>query len=349
MSRSRQQSTTVIALALLLLCVPHASAVQRTQFDHLTTGFELRGFHRDLSCEYCHARGVFKGTPRTCEGCHTIGSRVNATPRPPSHIATRENCELCHSIYNFLPILRMDHSAVRGSCFSCHNGMTAKGKNPGHIASDNNCDACHTTNAFIPARLEHVNLVARGRACRTCHTGVRAAAVPRSHVVTSAECSDCHGTLAWSPARFDHSAITANCRSCHNGVTATGMVAGHMTASTDCSGCHRYPNWSAVAFVHASADYPGQHRASRACTACHTTNTEHATWLFAAYRSSCAGCHASLFRPQGHDKTVSGLQYNVSELQNCTGACHVYADAKMTTIARARPAGHHKVSDGAFH
>ena len=37
-------------------------------FDHLTTGYELRGAHRDLSCEYCHAKGVFKGTPRTCAG-----------------------------------------------------------------------------------------------------------------------------------------------------------------------------------------------------------------------------------------------------------------------------------------
>lgn len=338
-----------IAVLLLLLGLPNASAVQRTQFDHLTTGFELRGFHRDLSCEYCHAKGVFKGTPRTCEGCHTIGSRVSATARPPSHISTQDNCALCHSIYNFLPIFRMDHSAARGSCFSCHNGVTAEGKNPGHIASDNNCDACHTTNAFAPARLEHVNLVARGRACRSCHTGVRAASVPRNHVPTTAECGSCHTTFAWSPARFDHAGLSTNCRGCHNGATATGMVAGHLLTSIDCATCHRYPNWSAVTFVHAAAGYPGEHRTAATCTACHTTNTEHATWQFAAYRPTCGGCHANLFRAQGHQKTAAGLLYNVSELQNCAGACHVYADAKMATILKAKPAGHHKVTDGAFH
>jgi hypothetical protein len=43
------------------------------------------------------------------------------------------------------------------------------------------------------------------------------------------------------------------------------------------------------------------------------------------------------------------MKYNISELQNCSGACHVYTDAKLTTIAKPRPAGHHKVTDGAFH
>src|SRR3979490_3173899 len=82
--------TAALALVLFVFLMPHASAVQRTQFDHLTTGYELRGFHRDLSCEYCHLQGVFKGTPRTCVGCHAMGTRVNATPRPVTHILTQD-------------------------------------------------------------------------------------------------------------------------------------------------------------------------------------------------------------------------------------------------------------------
>jgi hypothetical protein len=332
-----------------LLWVSHAPAVQRTQFDHLTTGYELRGAHRDMSCEYCHVNGVFKGTPRTCVGCHTVGSRISSTPRPPSHISTQDNCELCHSIYNFLPIVHMDHTATRGSCFSCHNGVAAQGKGPDHIPADNNCDACHTTNAFVPARMDHVNLAAKSRSCRSCHAGVGASGMPRSHLPTTADCGSCHTTLAWSPARFDHSGLSTNCQSCHNGASATGKVAGHMTTALDCSTCHRYPNWTPVSFAHSSTEYPGGHRSATACTTCHTTNTDHATWQFAAYRPQCAGCHASLFKPEAHDKTAEGMKYNVAELQNCTAACHVYTDAKMTTIAKARPAGHHKVTDGAFH
>jgi hypothetical protein len=178
---------------------------------------------------------------------------------------------------------------------------------------------------------------------------VRAQSVSRAHIQTVAECGDCHTTLSWTPARFDHSRITANCQSCHNGSTATGKVAGHMTTSRDCSTCHRYPNWSTLIFVHSSTEYPGDHRSAPACTACHATNTEHATWQFGAYRPGCGGCHANLFKPEAHDKTAEGLKYNVTELPNCAAACHVYSDAKLTTISKARPAGHHKVTDGAFH
>jgi hypothetical protein len=188
-----------------------------------------------------------------------------------------------------------------------------------------------------------------GSTCRTCHSGIRAATTPRNHVPTTQDCGACHGTLSWSPARFNHTGLVANCQSCHNGGAATGKVANHMTTSLDCATCHHYPNWSTVIFAHTSAEYPGEHRGSPACTACHTTNTDKATWQFAAYRPGCGGCHANSFKPQAHPKTVEGMTYNISELQNCSGACHTYTDAKLTTISKARPAGHHKVSDGAFH
>jgi len=335
-------------VALILFCMPQATAVQRTQFDHLTTGYELLGAHRDLSCEYCHLQGVFRGTPRNCVGCHSIGSRVNAVPRPTGHIATQDDCRLCHSLYTFEPIIHVDHTAVRGTCFSCHNGAVAEGKIQGHIPSSNNCDACHTTNSFAVLRVDHAELVNRAAACRGCHTGVQASTMPRNHLATRQECSACHGTLAWTPARFDHSGIAGNCQSCHNGGTASGKVANHLATALDCSACHLYPNWSAITYVHKSSQYPGDHR-DPACTACHTTNLAQATWQFAAYRPGCAGCHANLFKPGGHEKTVGGMKYNVSELQNCTGACHIYTDTRLTTIAKVRPAGHHKVTDGAFH
>src|SRR5262249_9125562 len=85
-------------LLLMLFFTPHAAAVQRTQFDHLTTGYELLGAHRDLSCEFCHQRGVFKGTPRNCVGCHQAGSRISSTARPITHVSTTDDCQLCHSL-----------------------------------------------------------------------------------------------------------------------------------------------------------------------------------------------------------------------------------------------------------
>jgi hypothetical protein len=234
-----------LCMLLWLLALP-AAAVQRTGFDHLTTGFELKGAHRDMSCEYCHVDGVFRGTPRNCAGCHTIGGRISATSKPPNHIATNNGCELCHALYNFAPIYRMDHTAAKGTCFSCHNGVTAAGKNATHIASDNNCTACHTTVAFSSARLDHADLLQRDQ-CTACHNGVAASAKTMRHVATTGQCSDCHTTLAWSPARFNHFGLTNNCQSCHNGTVALGKVSNHIATSRDCSDCHRYPSWTPYA------------------------------------------------------------------------------------------------------
>jgi hypothetical protein len=259
----------LLVAAVLSITNTHVEAIQRTGFDHLTTGFELRDAHRDMACEYCHVNGVFKGTPRTCEGCHTIGGRISATPEPPRHIATTNSCSLCHAGYNFAPVIRVDHTAVKGSCVSCHNGLTATGKGAKHIASDSNCTACHTTVAFIPARMEHADLMQKEQ-CSGCHNGVRASAKTLHHLPTVASCNDCHTTLSWSPARFNHSGLLTNCQSCHNGITATGKVSNHVATPLDCSECHRYPSWSSVRVVRPAGTTPmpkpsappGQHKAS---------------------------------------------------------------------------------------
>src|SRR5712672_2462577 len=64
-------------------------------FDHLSTGFELDGVHRDLPCESCHLNAVFKGTPRDCGTCHITGSPFNATPKTQTHIRSTNNCAAC--------------------------------------------------------------------------------------------------------------------------------------------------------------------------------------------------------------------------------------------------------------
>src|SRR5258708_20195952 len=60
-------------------------------FDHLPTGFELDGIHRDLACEACHINAIFKGTPRNCGVCHLTGSPFNPTPTSPPPPPTTHN------------------------------------------------------------------------------------------------------------------------------------------------------------------------------------------------------------------------------------------------------------------
>ena len=52
----------------------------------------------------------------------------------------------------------MDHTSLRGSCVSCHNGVQATGKTPTHISSGDQCDDCHTTTGWVPARFDHAGV-----------------------------------------------------------------------------------------------------------------------------------------------------------------------------------------------
>ena len=79
-----------LILPLALLVASPAVAQGRTDFDHLATGYALSGAHLGAPCESCHVRGVFKGTPRACEGCHSTGTRVSASAMPPSHPPTTQ-------------------------------------------------------------------------------------------------------------------------------------------------------------------------------------------------------------------------------------------------------------------
>ena len=117
----------LMAIVCLPLCGPAGSAhaaesasVQRTLFDHLTTGFELTGQHRDLPCESCHVNAIFKGTPRDCEQCHGVGTSVRASAKPANHILSTNNCWACHTPVAWSPAVNFSHNEVTGSCVSCH-------------------------------------------------------------------------------------------------------------------------------------------------------------------------------------------------------------------------------------
>src|ERR1700738_3699529 len=105
-----RQFACAIALLFALLVAPAGyAAQQRSQFDHLTTGFELTGRHRDLPCEECHANAIFKGTSRECSACHGLGASVRATTKPANHILSTEACDSCHATVAWIPAVNFDH------------------------------------------------------------------------------------------------------------------------------------------------------------------------------------------------------------------------------------------------
>src|SRR6266403_1530927 len=253
----------VLAMALLLLAPSMRVAAAGMQpitvsFDHLSTGFELDGVHRDLPCESCHLNAVFKGTPRSCGICHITGSVYNATPKTQTHIQSTNNCAACHNTISFRPQVHFDHSQAMGSCVSCHNGTIAQGKGPTHPATSENCAACHTVISWNPpSTVDHTQIpLAVAGFCIICHNGTAASGKNKGHVATSLECGDCHLTTTWLGANFDHTGITTGCVSCHNGAKAVGKQGNHMPTSNLCENCHttgigtKTPSWAPSKFDH---------------------------------------------------------------------------------------------------
>jgi hypothetical protein len=234
-----------------------------------------------------------------------------------------------------------------GTCASCHNGAMADGKPARHVVTSSPCDSCHRTSAWLPAAFNHAS-VAPGT-CATCHNGTTAAGKPAGHMVTSEPCDTCHRTTAWTPATFSHAAVApGTCASCHNGVNATGMGGGHFVTTRSCDACHNTTAWTPVLIYSHFSPFYRAHNSGVTCTSCHTTNSEVATWPFAAYKPDCAGCHASRFKPDPHKKSELPLiLYTVSELRDCSGSCHLYTDSTFTVIKKAR-SGHHRSTDGGF-
>jgi hypothetical protein len=71
------------------------------------------------------------------------------------------------------------------------------------------------------------------------------------------------------------------------------------------------------------------------------------TWSNAALAPACAACHEHDYKPRPHAK-YGDVKYSAVELQNCSGACHVYSDATLKSIVKMRPGPQHQVSSGQF-
>lgn len=273
-------------------------------FDHLTTGFELTGQHRDLTCESCHINAVFKGTPRECDACHGVGTAVRATAKPDNHILSSDRCEACHNTVAWSPAVSFDHTEVRGSCSTCHNGVQAEGKGPTHIQTDLECDVCHSTISWTGAVFEHTGITGQ---CASCHNGVEATGLPSNHIpTTGAACESCHSNtdfVDWLGATMNHSVVTGEpCATCHEaglgssfiGVTiVTRPPAPHPTTG-DCGQCHNTTSFSGGALMPAN-HIPLPAADSANCALCHSNTADFSVYAMnhVNITGNCAQCHAA--------------------------------------------------------
>jgi len=242
----------LILLALLSFTTPALAQTVRhaSDFNHMQTGFSLTGAHIKLECETCHVGGVFKGTPTTCDGCHSAGRRVVATFKSIKHVPTNAPCDSCHTNTTSFSGIRFNHIGVHPkSCTNCHNGMMAPGKSSGHLLTTAQCDSCHRNSAWIPAGFDHLsaNPSVIGR-CSQCHNNVTAQGKYPQHSATSAECDTCHTNtnyISFAGLKFNHVGVVPGaCGTCHTGQSAGAPVQppSHIPyTGSGCDNCHATP------------------------------------------------------------------------------------------------------------
>ena len=248
----------MLAMALTIVSLQAAAETQLggRDFNHMTTGFALAGGHATAACETCHVGGVFKGTPRNCDGCHALGRRVLATPKSNAHIVTNAPCETCH--FNTATFLgaRFNHATARpGDCISCHSGRIARGKHAAHIATTYSCDQCHRSSAWIPASWNHTGSAYGGQDCKVCHNGSTARTFTNTSwhgsytTVGIMSCNSCHKNYTnFYITRYDHAPLLGDCVLCHKSPALPGIKgipANHVYALTNlinqppqCQWCH---------------------------------------------------------------------------------------------------------------
>ncbi len=231
----------------------HAQQVG-ADFDHASTGYVLNAQHRDVRCETCHLKGVFKGTPKDCVSCHGWNNPRANMVMPTKHIPTNNaTCESCHqaNMAQFVDaVLTFNHAAVQPlTCVNCH--------------SSNNPHPDVRTN---PVDATHMAVMAKGQACDKCHTTVQFTGpkIPLNHIPPAAvACESCHTTTDYSvmPTITNIHAFapstSSNCAQCHSATNAAtystptmvppvvGPVANHIAMSgQSCEVCHVGPGSS---------------------------------------------------------------------------------------------------------
>ena len=352
--------TTGLFVVLFLFSQSFMLNAKDTEFNHDKTGFELEGPHQRISCDSCHLRGIFKGLPKRCAGCHDLGSQIADSVKPGNHIQTSGDCEGCHA-GNSWAVTGFDHDSITGSCISCHNGTTTTGKPSNHVQSTDTCDDCHSQVSWIPARFDHSAITG---SCESCHNGVTARGKSPTHISSTNTCDNCHVTVTWTTNRVDHNDVIGSCFSCHNCVTAECKPPNHIISGTVCDDCHSTSSWIPANFDHDSVTgsctschngvtavgpSTGHFITSLPCETCHTTvsfipdiyrhdssdypnhpsdptcikchgGNNSTVTWNTTYAPDCAACHESDFNNVPHKKVDGVSNYTVAELQDCTNS-----------------------------
>jgi hypothetical protein len=276
--------------------------LDKTQFDHRLTDFELTGAHASLDCGACHrANTAYRKAPSSCSGCHKNDDVHQGQ--------FTQSCADCHSAASWTGG-KFDHDDTKFKLTGAHASVT--------------CDACHLAGRYKPTPTTCVGC----HATDDVHRGAR-----------GEDCGKCHVTREWKTAKYDHLKETGyallgvhgdiDCLACHRSGNYKDKI------PKDCQGCHRADDAHAARFgakcedchdndhwhpveydhlardkfalvgVHAKLDCHACHVApagapklAENCAGCHQSESPHGTM-----KGGCDGCH-------GQDSWRAGITFD---------------------------------------
>jgi len=227
-------------------------------FDHSSTGFELKGAHLNgkVLCKDCHSpQKKYRQAPTKCIGCHEKADKHKGGLGP--------DCENCHEEKDW-KTTHFDHSKTHFDLLGKHKEVK--------------CNACHINNKFKDTT----------KVCSECHKKD-----DKHKGSFGLKCETCHNETSWKEILFDHDKQTkypllgkhhdAKCVSCHAGdlykiKLKTNCSSCHLKDDkhkgkfgAKCESCHVERSWKEIPFDHdRKTKYPllGKHKDTK-CVSCH--------------------------------------------------------------------------------
>lgn len=270
-------------------------------FNHLRTGWGLKGAHAEQKCSACHekrrivwppALKILEKRPNTrlgvgtnCTDCHFDEHRGQQ----------QEDCEFCHTEKAWKPQPGFNHADTEYPLKGKHKTVKCAGCHPSDKDSEPHGFPAPRSETFLRfAPIEHRTCLdchkdphegRFGLRCQSCHTvdgwhQVRSAGGERAfHQKTKfplegahldVECAACHGPWPGRPAKFKGLAHDT-CGACHVDAHEGQLMTNGK--APDCNTCHTVQGFMPPKYgiqEHAKTRYPleGAHQAV-ACGACH--------------------------------------------------------------------------------
>ncbi|MEI6677137.1 MAG: hypothetical protein WCL21_00935 [Mariniphaga sp.] len=301
----------------------------KTTFNHLNAGFELKGAHAKEDCKACNCKSCHKpafikdpelkkkpstylGLGKECLSCHDDFHKGKMAV----------NCTTCHGFDSFKNATGFDHNTTKFpligkhknvDCAKCHKTEIINGKQVRQLEGlvFNNCTSCHKD--------IHENKF--GQNCKQCHTeesfhtikGIGSFdhnktdfKLEGKHMTVA--CKSCHKTSLTAPIKHDH------CYECHTDYHKKEFVKDGIVQ--DCDKCHSNSGFAGSTFTiekHNLSKFrlEGAHLATP-CFACHKKQEN---WKFRSIGSRCVDCHRNEHKGFIQDKYYQN--------ENCTECHHV--------------------------